>query len=245
MTATITPSAKMPHLTRANPEIRLQDYYQALKFYLEIPSHYIDRIVFLENSDTDLDRFRQLASNYPNKQVEFISVSSNYAVERGKGYGEFRMLDQGLEQCSSIAPDDVFWKVTGRLKVSNLQQLIETSPKNYLLYCDMRNVPIIGEKLGGNQWMELRVFSCTLSAYDRFLRGEYHKVTDSSVSIEKVLFQTFKSKLKDDLIVPRFTRQPIVEGYSGFGDVSYQSTSYKLKNLLRQVTRAATPWLWL
>jgi hypothetical protein len=58
----------------------------------------------------------------------------------------------------------VLWKVTGRLRVLNLEKLIATAPERYDFYCDLRSVPLIGERLGGNHWMELRTFSCTVPA---------------------------------------------------------------------------------
>jgi hypothetical protein len=54
MTSTITPPPNVINLTRKDPKIRLNDYCEALRFYLGVPSKFIDRIVFIENSDTDL-----------------------------------------------------------------------------------------------------------------------------------------------------------------------------------------------
>src|SRR5260370_991740 len=154
MSATIAPSKAMPGSTRNDPQVRLTDYIAALKFYQSIPSNVIDRIVFLENSDSDLTPLKNALAANSKMKVEFISVDSQYSPERGKGFGEFRMLDEGLEKSTFIGADDYVWKVTGRLIIRNIAALVVSAPADYEVYCDLRDVPFIGESLGGNLWME-------------------------------------------------------------------------------------------
>ena len=154
----------------------MQDYCEALEFYLRsIPSRYLDRILFVDNSNTDLSPLQRLVESVEHdKRVELISFDGNrYPPEYGKRYGEFKLLDHGLANCGFVADTDVLWKVTGRLRVLNLVKLIESAPAEFLFYCDLRDVPFIGNTFGGNQWMDLRLFACTVEGYDRFMRGRY------------------------------------------------------------------------
>jgi hypothetical protein len=221
MSATITPSKDMPGSTRMDPAIRMNDYIEALRYYEGVAPEVVDRY----------------------KNVEFISVSSDYPPSRGKGYGEFRMFDEGLLASESIKADDHIWKVTGRLKILNIKQLICSAPSDYEVYCDLRDVPLIGESLGGNLWMELRTFAFRRDAYDRYFRGEFSK----SFVLEKKFFQTMKEELKkrNKQIIPRFRVQPIIDGYSGYSNANYRSASYRAKEKLRMVARTIAPGLWL
>src|SRR3954471_4308953 len=75
LTATITPPPGVPILARTDPQLRLQDYIDALKFYLAVPNHVLDRIIFAENSGSDLSKLRALAEE-SDKRVEFGSSGS-------------------------------------------------------------------------------------------------------------------------------------------------------------------------
>jgi len=243
MSATITPSKDMPGSTRMDPAIRMNDYIEALKYYESVAPAVVDRIVFLENSDTDLSPLKNALQRKSYKNVEFISVSSDYPPSKGKGYGEFRMFDEGLLASEIIGMDDHIWKVTGRLKILNIEQLIRSAPADYEVYCDLRDVPLIGESLGGNLWMELRTFAFRRDAYDRYFRGEFSR----SFVLEKTFFEIMKKELSnpDAQIVPRFRVQPIIDGYSGYSNANYRSTSYKAKEKLRMIARKVAPGLWL
>lgn len=248
MTATITPFKGMPGVSRADPEIRLRDYIQALKFYLSLPHRFIDRILFLENSGADFDRLRQAANAVKHdKTVEFIACAAQYRPEigvYGKGYGEFSMINEGLANCRALSPSDTVWKITGRLSVLNMVRLLQTAPKEYGVYCDLRDVPLIGDRLGGNAWMDLRLFSCRVDAYDAYFRNQMEAIAHESP--EKVFFSILKTALKQDLaIIPRFRIQPMITGYGAFNNVDYQDRAYKTKENLRTFTRLFAPWLWL
>lgn len=249
MTATVTPSQNTPCLARSSPSVRMQDYLQAIKYYLGCSSEHIKGILFIDNSNSDLTPIRRLVDGYKtNKHVELISFEGNdHPPEYGKGYGEFRLLDYGLSQSSNLNSEDIFWKVTGRLSVTNIEELIETSPDNLELYCDLRDVPFIGHKLGGNQWMELRLFACSVATYDNFFRGIYPELNQThsyTTSPEQVLFKKIRY-LSREGIYKRFAIQPKIEGYCGDNNVSYQSNGYILKEHVRSITRAVTPWIWL
>lgn len=247
MTATITPSSGMVNLQRRDPEVRLQDYCDALEFYLKMPDEYVDRVLFLENSGSDLSKLETLAKTIEhNKQVEFISFVGEYDPKHGKGTGETQMLDYGLSHSRFLCETDIFWKVTGRLKVLNMAQLLKTAPAGYELYCDLRDVPLIGDALGGNRWMDLRVFSCTVRNYNQLMRGRALDFSSLHCSPEKTIFEDVKNLMNTgEKVVPRFLVQPKIAGFSGFGNASYRSKSYIAKESLRQVTRLVAPWLWL
>ncbi|CAA9891896.1 hypothetical protein METHB2_520003 [Candidatus Methylobacter favarea] len=103
--------------------------------------------------------------------------------------------------------------------------------------------PLIGDILGGNHWMDLRVFSFFSTAYDELFRGKY----GSAFVLEKYFFETIKNRWKQEHagIFCRFDIQPNLIGFSGNSNKSYQSVSYKIKNSIRTVVRRVLPSLWL
>lgn len=255
MTATITPPPHAPGLKRNDPKVRMNDYLEAFKFYLGLPESAVDRVVLLENSDTDLTPFHDIATKHKGaKRVELIGFQGNdHDPNLGKGYGEFKMLDIGIARSHLLREPTPMWKVTGRLRIRNLARLIQTAPQGYQVYCDLRYVPIFADRISGNRWMDLRVASWTSAGYDRYLRGKYpdlrnHERPTGNIGPEDFLYAHMRgamATLPDHGIVPRFRVQPIMDGFGGNHNLSYQSRNYKAKELLRAASRRLTPWLWL
>jgi hypothetical protein len=247
MTATVAPSTLMPGTARSDPALRLAEYLAAFDHYLALDDALVDGIILLENSGFDLAPFRERhARSGSRKTVHLVNVPDDYDHSKGKGYGEFLMIDRGLAQLAAsgaIAPEDRLWKVTGRLIVANMAQMMARAPRSFDFYCDLRKVPLIGESLGGNRWAELRLIAFTMRGYYALLRGQY----DSDFVLEKSFFEILHDNLGSGAlaITPRFAIQPTFVGYSGFSNQSYLSPSKRAKNALRAVGRRLLPALWL
>jgi hypothetical protein len=247
MSATIKPPSGMPGAVRNDSNLRMQEYINAFKFYLSVDDSLINQIIVVENSDSDLSVFTQVAKELKSKKaIHVINTSSSYPSEKGKGYGEFRMIDEGLDRVfasGAISETTPIWKVTGRLAIKNIGELVRTAPSNYMVYCDLRNAPLIGESLGGNNWMELRVSSFSYQGYMKYFYGKY----DAGYTIEKGFFSIMKNALmvEGNGIVPRFVRQPHISGFSGLSNKSYESPAYLTKSVIRQIARSFFPWVWI
>jgi hypothetical protein len=156
MTATITPAQGIGNSVRVDPALRLSEYLEAFRHYASLPDELVQGILFLENSGHDLTPFRELQRTLgTRKQIEFLSTSTDYPAEKGKGYGEFLMLDQGMShlRAQGWPGDTQVWKVTGRLIVKNMARMVRQAPPAFALYADFRHVPVLGSRLGGtNGW---------------------------------------------------------------------------------------------
>jgi hypothetical protein len=120
----------------------------------------------MENSGSDLGPLRKLVDSVPHsKQIEFFQFVSDCDPALGKGYSEFHMLDRVVAKSELLQESDRLWKVTGRLKVLNIDRMMATAPIGFSCYCDLRSEPLIGHSLGGNYWMETRLFACSLPGY--------------------------------------------------------------------------------
>jgi hypothetical protein len=251
MTATITPPENIPMLARRDPQVRLQDYCDALAFYLSVPSGCIDRVSFIDNSNSDVTALHRVVETMPHdKAVEIISFNGNdHPFEYGKCYGEFKLMDYGLAHSRFIAPDDVVWKITGRLRVLNLPRLVATAPADYAIYCDLRKIPLLGDRLGpsANQWMDPRFFSCKAAAYDRVFRDRCPELRADVLPVapERKLYDLMMEARTREHVVPRFRVQPRYAGHGARMNVDYDQGAYRYKHMMRAALRRVAPWLWL
>src|SRR3984893_14120500 len=119
LTATIKPPVGIPELQRTDPVERMNDYIRALRFYCNVSEKVIPRIIFVENSESDLFQLHDAVSSAnASHRVEFLSFNGlDYPPSYGRGYGEFKLLDYAMDHSSTLATavDTRLWKVTGRL----------------------------------------------------------------------------------------------------------------------------------
>jgi hypothetical protein len=244
MTATIAPPAGAPQLVRTDPAVRLRDYDAALSFYLGLIGRGLHRIVFVENSNSDVSSLHaRCAQAGLADAVEFVSFHGlDYPPEHGRGYGEMRLMDYGTSRSQTLAefgPADTVWKMTGRYICRNLLAMFRTAPQSFDLYCDLKNRPI--------PWMDLRLFAFTRGGYDRLLRGVYTKLSEAQLkaSPEKQMRRHVGDLLGSGGIVPRFRTEPIIDGVRGNDGQNYSKGRNRTKYAIRVVARKVAPFLWI
>lgn len=243
MPATITPPDNCPDLHRKDPAVRLNDYCKALEFYLTISTSIIERIIFVENSNSDLEPLKRISySSTHDKVVEFISFpnGNDFPPEYGKGYGEMLMLNFALDNSKIIKPNDVFWKATGRLVCNNIAQLISGSPESYDVYCDLHNSYKL---LSLNEFFDPRFYSFTLNGYNKFFRLSAKEL--EYVHIELLYYQVLQRNVARSSIVPRFRIQPDFSGFCGADNADYYTLKKRMQRQCQQVMRFITPWFWI
>lgn len=245
MTATLIapPSA----VARSNAKDRLNDYLTAFRCYLEMPATAIDRILFVDNSAGDIAPIAELARRQPHdKIVEILSFQGNdHPPERGKAYGEFRLMDYGLAHSGLFGTDDIVWKTTGRLKFLNLPQIIQRCVgMEFDILCDLHNVPLIGSgRWSGYENMDLRVFAFRRHAYDAVLRGLWIDHPDGLDA--NFLYHHMLEKHGNLRIFRRFPMQVRLQGISGRHQRDYSSFSQRTKDVIRAGLRRFLPSLWI
>jgi hypothetical protein len=239
MTATITPH-NARNLARTDPVARLQDYHQALGFYLGLIDRPLHGIVFVENSDSDVTTLRQLvASRGLTGRVEFLC---NYGVhlysEKGRAHGEFKLLDYAMAASIMVIDagvNHVVWKITGRYTVKNLASMIASAPRGFDAYVDMKDHP--------RRWMDMRLMAWTSTGYDRIFRGV---ADDLDAKTHEILMREYLPKRAQGArLVPRFSKEPFVDGVRGWDNSNYSKGSKLLKCYVRSVGRVLAPWYWI
>lgn len=252
MTATIQPMVvgKSAAL-RADPEVRRADYEQALKFYLSRPKGSIDRILFIENSASDLGSFKHIAEteNPGNIPVDFFQAASDCPPEYGKGHSELLLMDRAYHaHIASAGTETRFWKVTGRLRIPQIEELIDSAPSEADIYIDMRLVPPFLKALGTDQWADTRLVAFTPEGYRKHFLDLRHQVgtPGNKHVLELVLFPRLLAAYRNgEGIAPRFRVQPVFQGIGATSLKHYDAFPERIKSRIRAVSRRITPKLWL
>ena len=129
LTATVNPQG----MKGANFDVseRIEMYKDALRFYAEKGL----KVVFAENSgwltlESNLTQISQNSQIFNDSadfvNVEFVDVSGpEYNQSRGKGYNETILLHKAVNASKFVQEAGCFFKITGRLKVLNIEKLLE------------------------------------------------------------------------------------------------------------------------
>jgi hypothetical protein len=249
MTATITPRDGVPNLVRSNPRVRLNDYEEALKFYIGHVGEDVDGIVFVENSNSDVSSLRQIAADLGvSDRIEFVVFYGlDYPPSYDRGYGEFKLMDYAMQNSHFVRsncdsdPETIIWKVTGRYLIRNLSEIIATRPKEFDLYCNCRNIP---ERLTDTYLM-----GWTKRGYDACIMDSYHhlKITPEippGVVPEKLYRAYLDGVSNRARVVKRLKFTPIVDGVRA-GDNKNYIKDLPWKYRIRAAMRRAAPWVWI
>lgn len=244
LTATITPPANAAQLSRVDPSLRLQDYKTALAFYLEeLRKGVISGLVFAENSNSDIRSLQSLAEAHPMKNaVEFISCQGlDYPPEYGRGYGEFKLVDYAMAHSrlvKAMAPSDRIWKITGRYCLENIEAILRTAPTDVDFYCNCRNHP--------KPWVDLYLLGWNTVGYVNLVNGVYEGIKEGAQNAGSAeeAFRGQIDRTTDGLrIGKRFRLVPVLKGFRGMDNKSYQDM--RLKLFIRRVTLVVAPYWWI
>ena len=232
MTSTVTPPAGETILTRTDPNLRLNDYIEAFKYYLSDQITAIDGIIFVDNSNHPLEEIRSMAELYKGeKRIEILSFYGlDYPIEYNRGYGELKLIEYAFEHSQLIKgmqDADRFWKVTGRLKVKTLNKIINAAPPYFELCADFR--------YRRNQ-VDTRLIAFNLNGYKKYIYGKLHEMP--GLIIESWLFKKLVPLLgtKDSQgIETEFRAVAKFEGFAGYKSSNYMAPRQQLIYFVRSV----------
>ncbi len=243
MTATIQPAANAG-VRRADPRLRLEDYKQALRYWLQYPHPAAARILLLENSGAELDELHAIArdQNPLAKPVEILSVPGNQ-IPQGSNYGytEMQLLDEGLAQSQLRLQTTHMVKVTGRLIFPAMAKALDRLPGPPELMVECRKLGFPRHGFDANT----QLFVCSHTFYDRVLRDSKREMNSTTIRLlEHLIFHKvipFKGQPHHYLRFP-VNVEPI--GYSGFKSISYNSPQAAFTRTMRAALRVLAPGYW-
>lgn len=217
----------MSFVVRRDTGTRLEDYKTAFRRWINTPA--VPCIVFVENSGFDLTEFRKIASETPDKQVEFLSFKSPpFDGSLGKGYGEMLCLEHCLNHSEILRKSTHFLKVSGRYYLANIAAVFQ----HLKLYGDIDVMCNLEKNL---TWADSRTFGAT----PKFLRMYFSPMREEINDTKGSSFEHVLARASHKLMADRGQWSPLPEalqihGVSGsIGDVFTPSAYRRLKDRIR------------
>jgi len=243
MTATILPAANAG-VKRADPRVRLEDYKQALRYWLAYTHPAAERILLLENSGAELTELEAIArdENPLGKPVEILSVPGNQIPEgRNYGYTEMQMLDEGLALSRLRRETTHMVKVTGRLVFPSLGKALDRIQKPFELMVECRKLGFPRRGYDANT----QIFVCSHGFYHGELRNSKELMNSTDIRLLEHLI--FRRVISFKGLPGYYLRFPVnIEpvGYSGFKSRSYNSSGSSITRAIRAALRVIAPEYW-
>lgn len=225
LTGTIDPTVFQNEKQQMNAD--LQDANQRLKQYDVALTYYLNNtdftdIVFAENSGYSIDegKYQKLAQN-AGKRFEYLpmllkSEEIEQMLQRGKSYGEAKLIEGAIHTSKLISQTDTIYKVTGRIILKNANQIIRKSRKGVSeAICWNHH-----KKFGRNCWIHTEFFKIQKQDYMKAFQGSfskcndyvYHHETDTRDCIEQVWYRL---AVEQCLTIKCFKTFPNLQGSVG------------------------------
>lgn len=228
---------------RMDAMVRLKDYENALRYWLNYEDLRIINLVFIENSGYDLSTLRELVrqENKFNRRVEFIEVVPEPIPEGlHYGYSELEMIDTAIERSRIISDTTFFIKVTGRLYFPELSKLLSTVTNATKFLADSRDYQLGKRK---KQYVITTLLVINRTFYKQTLMYARRTMQPSvSGHFETLYYQVLKPlELKNKQVVLRFLFNVDPVGYGAHWNVNYNSFSKRIESVIRGMARYCIP----
>jgi len=195
---------------------RLDQYLDSIDYAL---THYqsISDLVFCENTNFNFDYsyLHEKAVQY-GKKLEILSFKGDYIriQQNGKGYGEGEIIAYALNNSKLLSKSESFFKLTGRLVVKNMDQIITSSPlSSYFIY-HPKNIYKVSK-----DHIETFFYKSEKKLYLNLLMNAYKEVDELRFQyLEHIFYERlYPIKLKS------FKLRPEISGLSGTAGDNYGS----------------------
>jgi hypothetical protein len=194
-----------------DPEIRLQQYISSILFYIKVKN--IESIIVCDNSGFDYSKINKLIilAEKHSKKIEFLSFLSDSVktMKYGKGYGEGQIMSFITKNSILYNNNESsFFKVTGRIIISNIESVIRFSSvnKNYFQRTYFNS-------LRTDDKIDTRFYYVKKQDFEEYLINSYKEVNDNDgFYLEHSYFRTIK---ENKVRYSFFNVLPFVKGVSG------------------------------
>ena len=219
LTCTINPT-NMPDLVRNDPQIRLNDYKESFKFWAYNP--HINKIVMIENSNSDLSYFINISKDLDSKEIEILSSNSNNTFEKklGKGYGQYLCFKEAFETSKIIKKTSYFINVTGRYKIKNFNKILNDICRNKTdIYININD---------NFKYANTTIFGGTKKFFTKYILPETSKTNDSINKIfENCVANATLKAISDGMTISETPIYADIEGYIGTNGKKYKQNIFQ------------------
>lgn len=227
ITSCVAPPMQL-NLILSDPQIRYKETIKGLDFFIK--SGAFDKIVLCDNSGFTFndDELTSLAtSHHVSLEILTFRGDSSKVKERGKGYGEGEIMKYILENSRLLKTEDFFFKITGKLSVANIEDIIRkiNQKKNYFNIVTLKWFGAI----------DTRFYGVNKQVFIDVLLYEYLKVNDGEMVWYEICFRNALKKAR--IAFDSFPIYPIICGLSGTQGIEYvhNDINYKYHRLLTKV----------
>lgn len=212
---------------RRDADERLNDYIVSLRRWLRKQDS-IERIVVCENSGADIQTLRSLAERGNNgKAVEILQFQGQgFDPERGKGYGEGLIMRHALENSALLSESEYFVKVTGRLYVANICEIVQTLPDEFC---------VAGLMAPDLDYLDSRLIFFNRKTFDTRFADSFKEVHDGhGIYLEHVYAQETMRLVLDGQRWHSLRVPPYFVGYSGTFNSRLNGPKAYIRHLLKK-----------
>ena len=183
----IAPTQNVPNVQIRDVNERFHEYQESIRWALcDTPFR---NVVFCDNSGYDLSSLEdfKIVALRKQKNLEIVSFQGNIeeVTIHGKGYGEGEIIKYVLEHSALLCETDCFYKLTGRLTISNIDEILKRTHGE--IYFNL-NYPY---------WnmFDTRFYKISIKAYKQYFRDAYRRVDDDNLQwLEKIFYDIAKEK---------------------------------------------------
>ena len=207
LTATIDPKG-MPFLERNNVNDRLDDYKKSFNFWCNRKD--LKNIIFIENSGSNLEYFKNYSEKIKNKRIEIISsnVNDTYDKSLGKGYGEHLCYKEIIQKSKILNETDYFIIVTGRHIISNFEKIYQEFISSKSDVC--LNL------IDSLKFADANIYYGTLKFFKNYVLPETEKINDTNGKwLEHSVADATLKAIADGMIFKQLGTHPDVIGFIG------------------------------
>mgnify|MGYP001159623395 FL=1 len=219
LTCTIDPG-NMPNLVRKNIETRLNDYKKSLNFWINNKD--VNKIIFIENSGSDLSYFRNLVKSENNKEIEILSTNSNNSYDKnlGKGYGQYLCLKEVFESSKIAQKTNYFINVTGRYCIKNFSLILkDIISNNTNIYINLSN---------NLKYANPSLFGGSKKFFTNYVLPETKKTNDSLNNIfENCVANATLKAISDGMSLSKIPLYADIQGFIGTNGKQYKQNVFK------------------
>lgn len=218
ITGCIKPNPNAFQLSLTDVNLRLQQYIDCIKWSIEF-TRFLN-IVFVDNSGYPIDNGLIEFARKKGKKFEWLSFTGNEKMIAfcGKGYGEGEIIEYALKNSNLLKEASYFCKLTGRLKVDNINQFINLADMNetYFWTIGLNKLKKI------SSGVETRFYGIPTKTYKDVFVDAYKDVDDKNgMWLEKVFYQRYKMT---NIKCRRMALYPDFSGQSGSMGIDYKTS---------------------
>lgn len=222
LTSCVNPNG-MAFTAIQDPVVRLSQYQNSIDWYLRHTNY---KIVVTDNSGYDFSV--TYAKEVAQGRIEILFFDgNNYDKSIGKGYGEAKIIDYTIAHSSFITTETNIVKITGRLKVLNINKLLWNYYSGVMIW-----TYILGDRI----ICDSRFFVAPVAFFVDYFLKEIDSLNDShGYFFENLLFKKYIQWKRGGGAVSYFYRPIKFSGIGASAGVTYKSStpfSTKIRALL-------------